>query len=51
MAEGLTVYAYVILENHCHLIVQSLALDWDIARFKSYTGKQLSAYLHDNHAK
>ena len=48
MKEGLTVYAYVILENHCHLIVQSGALDRDISRFKSYTAKQLIQYLHEN---
>lgn len=51
MTEGLTVYAYVILENHCHLIVQSKSLDRDIARFKSYTAKQLIGYLNDNKVK
>ena len=49
MSEGLTVYAYVILENHCHLVVQSQSLDRDIARLKSYTAKQLIVYLNDNH--
>ena len=49
--EGLTVYAYVILENHCHLLVQSKALDKDIARYKSYTAKLLIKYLHDNNIK
>ena len=39
MAKGFTVYAYVILENHCHLVVQSNAFDRDIARLKSYTAK------------
>ncbi len=48
MAEGLTVYAYVILENHCHFVLQSPALDRDIARFKSFTAKQLICWLHDN---
>jgi len=51
MAEGLTVYSYVILENHCHLVVQSTALDRDIARFKSYTAKQLISWLHKNHVR
>ncbi len=51
MAEGLTIYAYVILENHCHLVVQSPSLDRDIARFKSFTAKQLISWLDDNHVK
>ena len=46
--EGLKVYAYVILENHCHLVVQSKALDHDIARYKSYTAKQMIQYLSQN---
>jgi REP element-mobilizing transposase RayT len=46
--EGLQVYAYVVLENHCHLVVQSDALDRDIARFKSYTAKQMIQYLSTN---
>jgi len=48
---GLKVYAYVILENHLHLVLQSNHLDQDIARFKSYTAKQLIQYLGDNHVK
>ena len=34
MKEGLIVYAYVILENHLHMMVQSPQLDRDVARFK-----------------
>ncbi len=45
-ADGLKVYAYVVLENHLHLIVQSEKLDRDMARFKSYTAKQIINYLH-----
>ena len=41
-------YAYVVLENHCHFILQSPALDRDIARYKSYTARQLIQYL-DQH--
>ena len=48
MDEGLKIYAYVILENHLHLIAQSKQLDRDIARFKSYTSKQLIQYLTDH---
>jgi len=45
---GLMVYAYVILENHLHLVVQSSQLDKDMARFKSHTARHLIQYL-DQH--
>ena len=49
--EGLKVHAYVILENHLHLIVQSKNLDKDIARFKSYTARKLLDHLKKHHVK
>ncbi|WP_417594557.1 REP-associated tyrosine transposase [Oceanospirillum sp.] len=49
--DGLTVYAYVILENHLHLVAQSPQLDKDIARFKSYTARQLINYLQEKRVK
>ncbi len=45
--DGLTIHAYVILEDHLHLIAQSADLSRDICRFKSYTAKQLLAHLHE----
>ena len=51
IAEGLKVYAYVILENHLHLVAQSNDLERDMARFKSYTGKQLINYLVEHNVK
>ena len=51
MSEGLKVYAYVILENHLHLVLQSDNLGKDIVRLKSYTAKQLIAYLDDHNVK
>lgn len=51
MSDGLKVYAYVILENHLHLIVQSEHLDRDIARFKSYTARRLISYLTEYKVK
>jgi len=51
MSEGLKVYAYVILENHLHLIVQSEHLGRDIARFKSYTAKELILYLTEHNVR
>ena len=49
--EGLNIYAYVILENHIHLIAQSEQLDKDITRFKSYTATQILIYLKENGVK
>jgi REP element-mobilizing transposase RayT len=50
-AEGLKVYAYVILENHLHLVVQSKQLDVDMRRFKPFTARQLINYLNANYVK
>ena len=44
MNESLRIHAWVILENHLHLIGQSQQLDKDIARFKSFTARQLLGY-------
>lgn len=49
--EGLKVYAWVTLENHCHFVLQSNALDNDIARFKSWTAKKLIAYLSEHNVR
>ncbi|MFT7560360.1 MAG: putative transposase [Flavobacteriales bacterium] len=49
--EGLNLYAYVILENHMHLLAKSSQLDKDIARLKSFTAKQLLAYLKQKNVK
>jgi putative transposase len=46
--EGLNIYAYVVLENHCHFVLQSDALDRDIGRLKTWTAKQIIQYLVEN---
>jgi REP element-mobilizing transposase RayT len=46
--DGLKLHAYVVLENHTHLIARSEDLRRDIRRFKSYTSKQVLAYLAEN---
>jgi len=51
MADGLKVYAYVILENHLLMVVQSRKLDRDIARFKSFTAQRLIRYLDENNGR
>ena len=43
--EGFKLYAYVIPENHLHMVVQSQQLDRDMARFKQFTAKSLLGYL------
>ncbi|MEW8396300.1 MAG: transposase, partial [Candidatus Thiodiazotropha sp.] len=50
-SEGLKIYAYVVLENHLHMVVQSSNLNRDMARFKSYTSRQLLAYLAEHNAR
>lgn len=49
MKEELKIYAYVILENHLHLLLQSPQLTRDIARLKSFTARQLISYLSEHH--
>lgn len=49
--DGMNIYAYVVLENHCHFVLQSKELDRDIARYKSYTAKQIIHYLAENNVK
>jgi putative transposase len=43
--KGLKVYAYVILDNHLHLVVAGSDLAAIIRDFKSYTAKRLIAQL------
>lgn len=49
--EGLRIYAYVVLENHCHFVLQSEELDRDIRRLKSWSARQLIQYLADNNVR
>ena len=41
----LTLYAYVILENHLHLVAASSDLSSAISSFKSYTARQIIDFL------
>lgn len=49
--DGFKLYAWVALENHIHLIAQSNDLRRDMARFKSYTAKQILIYLESEGVK
>lgn len=42
---GLVIYGYVILENHLHFIAKSENLSRDVQRFKSFTAREIIAYL------
>ncbi len=44
------IFGYVILENHLHLVARSQDLSRDIQRFKSYTAKEILAYLQAENA-
>lgn len=48
---GMKIYAYVILENHLHLVASSNNLSKDMQRFKSYSAKQMIHYLQDRKEK
>jgi REP element-mobilizing transposase RayT len=45
------IYAYVILENHIHLIVSSEKLSKEISNFKSYTARTIIDFLKEKKAK
>lgn len=42
--ERLVLYAYVILENHLHLVASAADLSKEIGDFKSYTARQIIDY-------
>ena len=49
--QRLTLYGYVILENHLHLIASSPDLSKEIGDFKSFTARQIIDYLEANHVQ
>lgn len=49
--DNLKVYAYVILENHLHLVAQSNDISRTMQKFKSYTAKELLALLKEKNTK
>ena len=49
--EDLKLYAYVILENHIHLIVQSNDVAKSMRHFKSFTAKALLKLLQEENAQ
>jgi REP element-mobilizing transposase RayT len=49
--DALKLYAYVVLENHLHMVVSSNDLHKSMESFKKYTAKQLLELLRKNNAK
>ena len=49
--DNFKLFAYVILENHLHLVAASDDISQSIKKFKSYTAKALLELLHVNKAK
>ena len=47
----LTIYAYVIMENHFHIIASSKELSKEIGIFKSYTARKIVDYLKKENFK
>jgi len=50
-SDNLKITAYVILENHLHMIVSSDDISKTMAKFKSYTAKELINLLQKSNAK
>lgn len=49
--DRLTVHAYVILENHLHLIATSEQLAREMASFRSFTARKIIDYLQERRAE
>ncbi len=47
---GLELYAYVIMEDHLHMVARSAELSKDIKDFKSYTARQIVEALRKRRA-
>ena len=48
--EGMVLYAYVILDNHLHMVVGGPDLSRKIARFKSFTARRIIDLLSERGA-
>ena len=50
-SDHLNIYAYVILENHLHLVIQSDDLSKTVQKFKRHTSKHIIALLKEKNVK
>ena len=46
--DNLKIYAYVVLENHLHLLASSDDIAMSMRKFKSFTAKEILEYLQKN---
>lgn len=49
--DNLKIHAYVILENHLHMLVSSNDISKSMTKFKSFTAKKLLQLLQKSHAQ
>lgn len=49
--ERLALYAYVLMENHLHLVASSLDLSKEMGDFKSYTARQIIDFYQQRNAR
>lgn len=49
--QHLTLYGYVIMENHLHLIASAQNLSKEIGHFKSFTARSIIDWLQNNQPK
>ena len=49
--QGLRLYGFVVLENHCHAIAQAENLPVTWGHFKSYTARRIIDLLNEHHAE
>ena len=49
--DNLKIYAYIILENHLHMIMSSDDVSKTIKKFKSFTAKEILKYLQIKNVK
>ncbi len=50
-SDKLKIYAYVILENHLHLVAESDDIAKSMAKFKSFTAREIINYLKKENVK
>lgn len=51
IADNLKIFAYVVLENHLHLVASSNDIAKSMKKFKSFTAKELLALLQKHNVK
>lgn len=49
--DRIEIYAYILMENHLHLIASSKELSKEIGIFKSFTARKIIDYLKERNAK